>query len=405
MPKSSFVARVDNSILEFSEKMRDKSSNGSYTVTSVERACNILKCFGSAHELLRLDEITARVGLPKPTAFRILSTLVTCGMLELRRKNVYALASTDKSKKRYRLGYAGQSEEFSFSRLVAESVRQYAYAAGAELIQLDNHYAPRAAVRNAQQFVHEKVDLVIEFQTHSQVAPEVSSILANAGIPLIAIEIPHPGAFYYGANNYRAGWMAGHHLAQYCFNLWDGKFDDLLTLGLPMAGEIPQTRLSGLVAGLREVLPKFNDRQVISLNGHGQYEKSLEVVRKHLRNNQGKRILIGGINDPSSLGALRAFEEAGRAEHCLVVGQNASVEARREIRRKNSRFIGSVGYFPEVYGEAVVGFAFDILRGKKVPPTLFVKHRMITSANVNETYPNDDLTGAQDIDSLLNSSR
>lgn len=385
--------------------MRDRSNSGDYMITSVERACNILKCFESTHELLRLDEITSRTRLPKPTAFRILSTLVACGMIELRSKNIYALASTDKSKKRYRLGYAGQSEEFSFSRVVSESVRHYAYAAGVELIQLDNHYAPRTAVRNAQQFVSEKVDLVIEFQTHSQVAPEVSSVLANAGIPLIAIDIPHPGAFYYGANNYRAGWMAGHHLAQYCCNLWDGKFDELLTLGLPMAGEIPQTRLNGLVAGLREGLPKFDDRQVVSLNGHGQYEKSLEVVRKHLRNNRGKRILIGGINDPSSLGALRAFEEAGRAEHCLVVGQNAIVEARREIRRKNSRFIGSVGYFPEAYGEAVLGFAFDILRGKEVPPALFIKHRMITSANVNETYPNDGSSGAQDFDSLLQSSR
>jgi ribose transport system substrate-binding protein len=105
--------------------------------------------------------------------------------------------------------------------------------------------------------------------------------------------------------------------------------------------------------------------------------------------------LIGGINDPSSLGGLQAYEEAGRAETCLVVGQNATIEARLEMRKRGSRFVGSVAYFPENYGEAILGFAIDILRGKEVPPALFTKHRMVTGANVDEIYPNDRLTTAE----------
>jgi ribose transport system substrate-binding protein len=381
------------------------SNDVGYTITSVQRACDILKCFDSVQETLRLDEITTRTRLPRPTAFRILSTLVTCGMLEKRGKNLYALSGSRRSTKSYRFGYAAQSDEFSFSRLVSESIQRCAYEAGVELVLLNNRYSATKPIRNAEQFVHEKVDLVIEFQTHSEVAPQVASILAREGIPLIAIEIPHPGAYFYGANNYRAGWIGGHCLAQSCLSLWAGKFDELLLLGLPMAGQIPQTRMTGMLAGLRELLPKFNDTQVISLNGHGQYEHSLQAVRKHLRKSNARRVLIGGINDPSSLGGLRAFEEAGRAENCLVVGQNASIEARREMRRSKSRLIGSVAYFPENYGEAVLDFAFDILRGKEVPPALFVKHRMITPANVDEVYPNDVLIPTEDTDSLLYSSR
>jgi ribose transport system substrate-binding protein len=375
-----------------------------YTVMSVQRACDILKCFDSEQETLRLDEITARTRLPRPTTFRLLSTLVTCGMLEKRGKNLYAL-SARRSRKSYRFGYAGQSDEFTFSRLVSESVQRSAYEAGVELILLNNRYSSTTAVRNAERLVREKVDLVIEFQTHTDTAPRVASILAGAGIPFIAIEIPHPGAYFYGANNYRAGWIGGHYLAQSCLTMWGGKFDEVLMLGLPMAGQIPQTRITGMLAGLRELLPNFQDRQVISLNGRGQYEHSQEALRKHLRNSKSRRVLIGAINDPSILGGLRAYEEAGRADHCLAVGQNASIEARREIRRRGSRLVGSVAYFPENYGEAVLGFAFDILRGREVPPALFVKHRMITAADVDEVYPNDVLTPMEDTDSLLYSSR
>lgn len=33
-------------------------------------------------------------------------------------------------------------------------------------------------------------------------------------------------------------------------------------------------------------------------------------------------MLVGAINDPSALGALRAFQEAGRAACCAIMGQN-----------------------------------------------------------------------------------
>lgn len=382
-----------------------KPTGKAYMITSVGRACEILKCFDTPRSSLQLDQITARTGLPKPTAFRLLQTLVAAGMLEKLEKNLYAIATGGKAKKGYRFGYAGESEQFSFSRLVSGSIHRCAYEAGIELVQLDNQYSATKALQNAKRFVNEKVDLVIEFQAHTDIAPQVSSILSGAGIPLIAIEIPHPGAYFYGANNYRAGWIAGQHLAQHCVNTWAGKFEELLLLGLPMAGQIPQTRMAGMLAALRESLSKFNDGQVISVNGHGQYERTLEAVRKHIRNSKSRRVLIGGINDPSTLGALRAYEEAGRADNCLVVGQNASIEARQEMRRKNSRCIGSVAYFPESYGEAIIHFSLDILRGKEVPPALFVKHLMVTPSNVDEIYPNDTLISADHCDSLLYSSR
>jgi ribose transport system substrate-binding protein len=381
------------------------SSQAAYTIASVKRACDILKCFDSEQELLQLDEITARVHLPRPTTFRILCTLVTCGLLERQGKNRYTLSTTWKPRNAYRFGYAGESEEFSFSRLVRDSVHRCAYQQGVELVLLDNRYSAARAIRNAERFVAEKVDLVIEFQAHQATAPQVAAVLAGAGIPVIAIEIPHPGAYFYGANNYRAGWMGGHHLAQSCLNIWGGKVDELILIGLPIAGQIPQTRMTGMLAGVRELLPKFHDRQVVALNGNGQYEQSLDAIRKHLRKSKARHVLMGGINDPSSLGGLRAFEEAGRANDCLVVGQNASIEARREMRTPSSRFVGSVAYFPENYGEAVLAFALDILRGKEVPPALFVKHRMVTKANVDEIYPNDALIATEGIDSLLYSCR
>lgn len=128
------------------------------------------------------------------------------------------------------------------------------------------------------------------------------------------------------------------------------------------------------------------------IDGNGQFGASLDAVRKHLRHSRARRVLISGINDPSVLGALRAFEEAGRADGCAAMGQNASVEARTELRKPSTRFVGSIAYFPERYGKGIIPLCIDLLERRPVPPAIFVRHQLVTKDSVDRIYPNDVLT-------------
>lgn len=56
-------------------------NNSGYSVRSVERAIAILRCF-SLDEELRLQQICERVGLPKSTAYRLVSSLEQAHFLE-----------------------------------------------------------------------------------------------------------------------------------------------------------------------------------------------------------------------------------------------------------------------------------------------------------------------------------
>ena len=131
----------------------------------------------------------------------------------------------------------------------------------------------------------------------------------------------------------------------------------------------------------------------MTIDGDGQFKTSLERVRKHLRASRAGRVLVGAANDPSALGAVRAFQEAGRAGSCAIVGQNAEPDARAELREPRTPLVGSVGYFPERYGDGLIRLALDILARRPVPPAVFVKHHIITAENVDHYYPNDALLG------------
>src|SRR3954451_15967992 len=176
---------------------REQNRRDPYIVKSVIHSSKLLLAFRTAGEALPLREISARSGLPKSMTFRLLYTLERCGMVEKVGENLYQSCLRPFRQRLYRIGYAAQGSDYQFSRDVSESLQRAAAAEGIQLISLDNRYSAKTAQRNADLLVREKVDLVIEFQTDETVAPIVAAKYSAAHIPLIAIEIPHPGATYY----------------------------------------------------------------------------------------------------------------------------------------------------------------------------------------------------------------
>ena len=367
------------------------SNHSRYTVKSLVHASRILEAFSTPGDVLRLRDVVERTSFNKGMCFRLLYTLHQCGFLEKVGENHYRLAAEMRRRRLYRLGYAAQGLEASFDREVRSGLARAAERAEIELITVDNRYQPKFALRGADYLIKEQVDLVIEFQTDETIAEAIASKYMEANIPFIAIDIPHPGATYFGANNYQAGLIAGNQLGRWAKRHWNGEVDEVLLLELSRAGSLPKTRVRGISVGINESLRLAEHCRTVSVDGDGQFQTAHERVRKYLRESRAKRILVGAVNDPSALGALRAFQEAGRANDCVIVGQNAEPEARAEIRVPGTRFIASVAYFPEKYGDGLIRLALDILGGKPAPPAVFTTHQIITPENVDHFYPNDAL--------------
>lgn len=371
-----------------------QSTRDRYIVQSVVHASQVLETFASPGEVLRLRDVVQRTGFGKGTCFRLLHTLHHCGLLEKVDASRYRLVSEIHRRRRHRIGYAAQGQDCSFSREVHTSLQRAAESANVELITVSNRYQPKVALRNAEHLIREQVELVVEFQTDEKVAPAIASQYLEAGIPFIAVDIPHPGATYYGANNYQAGLLAGRHLGHWARSHWHGQVDELLLLELARAGSLVHSRMGGILSGLKETLRDGMDScRVVSLDADGQFKTSLEKVRRHLRESRAEHVLVGAANDPSALGAARAFQEAGRTETCGIVGLNAEPDARAELREPRTPLLASVAFFPERYGDGLIRLASDILGRRQTPPALFVRHQVITPENVDHYYPNDALLG------------
>ena len=180
--------------------------------------------------MLRLRELASRTALHKATASRLARTLECEGLLERVGTEMFRSRVRVPARKRYRVGFATRGVDTSFSRAVSDSVQRAAEEAGADLVVMNSHRSPRTALRNAEALVRERVDLVIEFQSHERVAPQIASRFLAAKIPVIAIEIPHPGATFFGGNNHQAGVIGGRGMARWVKQHWKGLAESVLLI-------------------------------------------------------------------------------------------------------------------------------------------------------------------------------
>ncbi|HEX8237508.1 MAG TPA: sugar ABC transporter substrate-binding protein [Abditibacteriaceae bacterium] len=293
--------------------------------------------------------------------------------------------------KRYKIGFANLTEDIPFAVRVREGIEKAAQQAGnVDLVKADNKLDGATALANADNFITQDVDGVIEFQTDEKFGKSIMQKFKAKNIPVIAIDIPMPGAAFFGVNNPVAGQMAGKGLGQWIKKNWNGQVDALIMLELPQSGPIPAARMKGQRDGLESVVGKIPEAKVKHLDSKNTLEEARKLVSDTLTTlPDARHIAVVCINDDTAQGAIAAAEAAGRKEHIAVVAVDASDRGREQIRKPDSRQIGSTASFPEKYGDKLVPAMIKAIDGQTLPKEFYTNHAFLTKGNVDKYYPND----------------
>lgn len=351
-----------------------------YLIPVLSKALDILELLQAEGQPLSLEAIHRRTHVSKTTVYRVLKTFVHRGYISQAPDGTYRHVMRPK---KVRFGFGSQSATMPFSEEVTRSLRDAAAATGVELVELDNRYDAATAVKNAEEFIKSRVDLIIEFNVEQEVAPIIGDKIAAANIPLIAIDIPHPNATYFGVDNYRVGLQAGEVLAQHALDEWQGQPDWVLGLDLPEAGLLVQSRVSGAFEAVRAAMPDIPVEAYVRLDGRGMRERSQKLITDFLsRHPKDKKILVAAATDTSALGAVDAAREARRTRHLVVVGQDCIAEALEEMRKPGSPLIASVSHEISSYGPNLMQLGLALVKGQTVPPYNYVTHRLVTRASL-----------------------
>ena len=292
---------------------------------------------------------------------------------------------------RYTIGFANQSEELPFAIDVRHGLeRAVGKVSNIDLVVADNKLDGEEALRVADSLIKRNVDLAIEYQIDERMNDLIMDKFKQSAIPVIAVDIPIVGATFFGVDNYRAGHMAGTGLGNWLQQNWEGQFEKLIVLEEPRAGSLVAARIRGQLDGLEEVVgPVEKTKQVIVDSGNTSSISEAEVSKILQKYPELGRFAVLSFNDDAAVGALRAARALGREADIVIVGQGADRLVRDEIRKRDSRIIGSTAYMPERYGEQLLQIALKILAGEPSSPAIYIEHVFITADNIDHYYPTE----------------
>ena len=299
-------------------------------------------------------------------------------------------------------GNPGQGKKIGFANVgmfpfcfeVEKSIIKQAELAGFDkhdVFILNNRYTPEIGLKNAERMLRERLDIFIEFQADSMTNNIVAAKLGEAQIPIIAIDIPVPGAPFMGINNWQVATMGGKAMVDLIMQKWGGAeaVDLIVLLQNPAGGDMTMLRSEGFATTLVEEFGDRIEEKIIRVDGGmGRPDQAQEAMESVLDiYPDAVKIAVTSVNEETMSGVIAALQDADRwnKDDIIVVTLGVDDLGKLQIRRGLSD--AGVAFFPEKYGEYLIPAACAILEGAPVPSHLYVENEIITLENIDQYYP------------------
>jgi len=296
---------------------------------------------------------------------------------------------------------AGQTLAFTnimggipFCEAVWKNVQdQWVLAGGdpASLYYADNQYDATIGLKNADIMLAKNPNVLINFQFDSKVNSIISIKFGQAGIPIIAVDVPTPGAPFMGVNNFKVAYLAGEEAIKYVETMGGiDKIDNIILMQMPAAGEVLMLRSEGFYQAFVDKYGAevIDPKTVRADGGAGEAEQANKSMTDVLATiPDAQNCVLTSINAQTMSGILSAIQTAGRwdPEKWVVITQGADETANQQI--VDGLVKASIAYFPERYGEYLVPASIALMKGEVVPPFMYVENVVISMDNMKDYYP------------------
>ena len=283
-----------------------------------------------------------------------------------------------------KIGLITLDDSVPFSKLVSDSVKKQAAAAGATLVYCDSKGDGATALACAKNFKVQGVQGYLNFQSDAKSADAICA--AGPAGPVIAIDIEQGNCqtAFMGANNQYAGYLAGVALGNAIKTKFNCKYDAYVSMEEPAAGDVNTQRMvTGYQAGFSSVCGPITN---LKTENAFRIDLAQTTFTDVLTTLPGAHVIVvAAINDDAIEGALAAAKTAGRTNDLYVSGQGADPSSWCDIK-SDPQWIGDTAYFPERYGEIGVPYLIKAIKGETIPKLLLVPHQIINAANIDSIY-------------------
>ena len=269
--------------------------------------------------------------------------------------------------KKFKLGMAvGGNTCCEWMKAQGEVARALAEQRGWDYVELSNNNDPATTVKNADIFIQEGVNAVIQFNGQPSVNPVLAQKLGAAKIPVITYDIAQKGFYFVGIDNLAAGHAGGEALGEIVKEKWNCEPDLVISAEGAGAGIVNTWRTGGMREGLKKVCPNIPADKWVSFESRNGDRRSLPAAR-----DSSPRIPTPR-RWSSSASMTVACSARSRRPSSSAAPTKSSAGARTApsspAPNVNPHLAGSVFYFLEGYAVYALRDVIDKIAAGSAPP-------------------------------------
>jgi ribose transport system substrate-binding protein len=274
------------------------------------------------------------------------------------------------------IGVSIQNREAQFYQDMESGMKAEAAKYGYSLIVVDASRDNTKQQSQVEDFISQKVAAIVLTPYDSQAIGSAIAEANKAGIPVFTADIASTSkdgtvVSHIASDNVQGGGQAAKLM---CAGI-PGKSGSVAIIDEPEVTSV-QDRVKGFKAGLAAGCPGV--KVVADIDGGGERAKANNSMEDILQSHKDLKGVFG-INDDSALGAAKAIEAAGLKGKVIVIGYDATPEARTAI--KDGSMYGDAIQHPDQIGSKTIDAINSYFAGTKPPAKISVAVGTYTAAD------------------------
>jgi len=274
------------------------------------------------------------------------------------------------------IGVSIQNREAQFYQDMESGMKAEAAKYGYALLVVDASRDNTKQQSQVEDFISQKVAAIVLTPYDSQAIGSAIAEANKAGIPVFTADIASTSkdgtvVSHIASDNVQGGAQAAKLM---CAGI-PGKSGSVAIIDEPEVTSV-QDRVKGFKAGLAAGCPGV--KIVADIDGGGERAKANNSMEDVLQSHKDLKGVFG-INDDSALGAAKAVEAAGLKGKVIVIGYDATPEARTAI--KDGSMYGDAIQYPDQIGSKTIDAINSYFAGTKPPAKIAVAVGTYTAAD------------------------
>ncbi|MDO4975750.1 MAG: sugar ABC transporter substrate-binding protein [Eubacteriales bacterium] len=281
----------------------------------------------------------------------------------------------NRGEKRKKIGIVYMTMNNPYFNVINKEIVAVARDRGDDVITRDSGLDADMQIRQVEEFIEEKVDIIIINAVDSKKILPALKKAKKANIPVIALDTECDSDYVDAiitSNNYRAGVMAAE-------DLMERRDGGRILILEHVNNKSSHDRIEGFLYTLKKEKKPFEiiDR----VECYGQLEIAAPVVEGYLK--KGEKIdVIMALNDPAALGAMAALDNQGKLDGVLVYGVDGAPEAKAMIYK--GMMTATIAQSPTKTGKMAANYMYTLMEGHEVVKKSILPVTFISSDNIEK---------------------